>query len=437
MSSVKIYFIFILILLFAAGDIHAQEKLTLQQAIETALKNNLDILIEKNNAEVAANSNTLGNAGMLPRIDLQASTNFGNNATKQEFSSGLVVDKTGVQSTNFNSGVYLTWTLFDGLKMFASNKRLQELEVMGQLSSKIQIENTISQLIITYYDVVRQKQLIKGLEENLLISEERLKIAQKKFDIGSGSKLEVLQAKVDKNAQTAGVFRQRTLLSELKANLNQLMARGADVEFDVEEEIPNEFKLKYEEMKSSMEKNNSYLQLLKSNIAVNDQLIRESRSQLFPKLNFNANYLFTRSQNQAGFALLNQNLGLNLGFTASWTIFNGFNTNTQIKNARLQIDNANYEYNNSKQLLNLQLHLLFKRYQDDAKLLELEEDNTKLAKEAVDIALERFRIGSSNSIELKEIQRSYEEALTRLAQARYNAKVSEVQLMKLNGEIVK
>ncbi|MBL7888391.1 MAG: TolC family protein [Bacteroidia bacterium] len=437
MSSVKIYFIFIFILLFAAVDIHAQEKLTLQQAIEAALKNNLDILIEKNNAEVAANSNTLGNAGMLPRIDLQASTNFGNNATKQEFSSGLVVDKTGVQSTNLNSGVYLTWTLFDGLKMFASHKRLQELEVMGQLSSKIQIENTVSQLIITYYDVVRQKQLIKGLEENLSISEERLKIAQKKFDIGSGSKLELLQAKVDKNAQTAGLFRQRTLLSELKANLNQLMARGADVEFDVEEEIPNEFKLKYEEMKSSMEKNNSSLQLLKSNIAVNNQLIRESRSQLFPKLNFNANYLFTRSQNQAGFALLNQNLGLNLGFTASWTIFNGFNTNTQIKNARLQIDNANYEYNNSKQLLNLQLHLLFKRYQDDAKLLELEEENTKLAKEAADIALERFRIGSSNSIELKEIQRSYEEALTRLAQARYNAKVSEVQLMKLNGEIVK
>ncbi len=437
MSSLKIYFIFIFILLFAAEDIHAQEKLTLQQAIEAALKNNLDILIEKNNAEVAANSNTLGNAGMLPRIDLQASTNFGNNATKQEFSSGLVVDKTGVQSTNLNSGVYLTWTLFDGLKMFASHKRLQELEVMGQLSSKIQIENTVSQLIITYYDVVRQKQLIKGLEENLSISEERLKIAQKKFDIGSGSKLEVLQAKVDKNAQTSGLFRQRTILSELKANLNQLMARSADVEFDVEEEIPNEFKLKYEEMKSSMEKNNSSLQLLKSNITVNDQLIRESRSQLFPKLNFNANYLFTRSQNQAGFALLNQNLGLNLGFTASWTIFNGFNTNTQIKNARLQIENANYEYNNSKQLLNLQLHLLFKRYQDDAKLLELEEENTKLAKEAVDIALERFRIGSSNSIELKEIQRSYEEALTRLAQARYNAKVSEVQLMKLNGEIVK
>lgn len=435
MSSLKTYFTFILF--FAGLNSQAQEKLTLQQAIELALKNNLDILIEKNNAEVAANSNTLGNAGMLPRVDLQASTNFGNNATKQEFSSGLVVDKTGVQSTNLNAGVYLTWTLFDGLKMFATHKRLQEMEVMGQLSSKIQIENTISQLIITYYDVVRQKQLIIGLEENLAISEERLKIAQKKFDIGSGSKLEVLQAKVDKNAQTSGLLRQRTLLSELKANLNQLMARDAELEFDVEEEIPNEFKLKYEEMKSSIEKNNSSLQLLKSNILVNDQLIRESRSQLFPKLNFNANYLFARSQNQAGFALLNQNLGLNLGFTASWTIFNGFNTSTQIKNARLQIDNANYEYNNSKQLLNLQLHLLFKRYQDDAKLLGLEEENVNLAKEAVDIALERFRIGSSNSIELKEIQRSYEEALTRLAQARYNAKASEVQLMKLNGEIVK
>jgi outer membrane protein TolC len=158
---------------------------------------------------------------------------------------------------------------------------------------------------------------------------------------------------------------------------------------------------------------------------------------LYPKLNFNANYLFARSENQAGFALLNQNLGLNLGLTASWTIFNGLNNTNQIKNARLQLDNANYEFNKTKAVLDAQLYSMFKRYQDDAKILELEEENTKLAKEAVDIALERFKIGSSNSLELKEIQKSYDDALTRLAEARFNAKVSEIQLMKLNGEIMK
>jgi outer membrane protein len=437
MKLIKGYCIVVFCLLFISGAIVAQEKLTLQHAIEVALKNNYDINIVKNNAIIAANSNTLGNAGMLPKVDLQASTNLANNATKQEFSSGLIVDKSGVKSTNINAGIFLTWTLFDGMKMFATHKRLQEMETMGVLSSKIQIENSVSQIIVNYYNIVRQKQLIKGLSENINISEERLKIAQKKLEIGSGSKLDVLQAKVDMNAQTSNLYRQKTNLSELKANLNLLLARKGDVEFDVENDIPNEFKLKYDDLKSSIEKNNMELKASETNIAIISQTIRESKSQLYPKLNFNANYLFARSENQAGFALLNQNLGLNLGLTASWTIFNGLNTANQIKNARLQLDNANYEFNNTKAVLDAQLYSMFKRYQDDAKILELEEENTKLAKEAVDIALERFRIGSSNSLELKEIQKSYDDSLIRLAEARFNAKVSETQLMKLNWDIVK
>jgi outer membrane protein TolC len=437
MRIIKTYVLVVFCLLFISTTLIAQEKLTLQQAIEMALKNNYDINIVKNNAIIAANSNTLGNAGMLPKVDLQASANLANNATKQEFSSGLTVDKSGVKSTNINAGVYLSWILFDGMKMFATHKRLQEMEIMGALSSKIQIENSVSELIINYYNIVRQKQLIKGLSENITISEERLKIAQKKLEIGSGSKLDVLQAKVDMNAQTSNLYRQKTNLSELKTNLNLLLARKGDVEFDVENDIPNEFKLKYDDLKSSIEKNNLELKAAQTNTAIISQTIRESKSQLYPKLNFNANYLFARSENQAGFALLNQNLGLNLGLTASWTIFNGLNNTNQIKNARLQLDNANYEFNKTKAVLDAQLYSMFKRYQDDAKILELEEENTKLAKEAVDIALERFKIGSSNSLELKEIQKSYDDALTRLAEARFNAKVSEIQLMKLNGEIMK
>ncbi|MBL0330563.1 MAG: TolC family protein [Bacteroidetes bacterium] len=183
------------------------------------------------------------------KVDLQASTGLANNATKQEFSSGLVVDKSGVQSNNINAGVYLTWTIFDGFKMFASHKRLNELESMGLLSSKILIENTLSQIIVTYYNVVRQKQLIKGLQENIKISEIRYEIAQTKLNIGSGSKLDVLQAKVDMNAQLSNLYKQQTTLAELKVYLNQIFARNAELEFDVTEEIPVEFKLKYEELK--------------------------------------------------------------------------------------------------------------------------------------------------------------------------------------------
>lgn len=428
-----------LLLVFSFLVIHVfgQEQLSLEQAIDIGLKNNYEISIVRNNAVIASNENTLGNAGMLPKVDLQASTGLANNATKQEFSSGLVVDKSGVQSNNINAGVYLTWTIFDGFKMFASHKRLNELEAMGLLSSKILIENTLSQIIITYYNVVRQKQLIKGLQENIKISETRLEIAQTKLNIGSGSKLEVLQAKVDMNAQVSNLYKQQTTLAELKVNLNQLLARNAEMEFDVAEDIPVEFKLKYDELKNEVQQNNTDIIFAQRNVALSNQILKETKSQLLPRVNFNANYLFSRSENQAGFSLLNQNLGLNLGVTATWNIFNGFNTNNQIKNAKLRMENADYEYRTAKLQVEHRLFVQFRKYQDDQKMLALESENVTLVKEAVTIALERFRIGSSNALELKEIQKSYDDALTRLSDAMYNAKVSETNLMKLNGKLIK
>lgn len=423
---------------FLASDpIFAQEQFTIEEAIQLGIKNNYNILVANNNATIAANDNSLGNAGMLPVVDINASTNFANNATKQEFNTGAAVDKAGVKSNSINSGVYLTWTLFNGLKMFATHQQLSMLESMGKLSTKIQIENTVESIVVAYYNAVKQKQLIKGLNENIKISEERLTIAQKKFEIGSGSKLDVLQAKTDKNAQTSMLYRQKTVLDELKANLNQLMARPAETEFEVGDSIPVSFQLKYDELKGNYQKTNLNLIFAQENISYYKQQLKATKADLFPVVNLNANYLFSRAENQAGLILLNRNLGFNYGLTASWRIFNGFTLNNRIKNAQLQVENASLNYTNSQTQIEQQLLIAFKRFQDDQKILELEEDNLKLVRESVNIALERFRIGSSNTLELQTIQQTFEDALIRLEEARYNAKVSETTLMKLNGNLVK
>lgn len=413
-----------------------QGQFTLDEAIGLGIKNNYDIAIVNNNATIASNSNTLGNAGMLPVLDINASTNFANNATKQKFYTGETVDRTGVSSSNLSSGVYLTWTLFNGLKMFATHQQLSVLESMGKLSSKIQIENTLQSIIVTYYNVVKQKQLIRGLGENIKISEERMAIAQKRFEVGAGSKLDVLQAKTDMNAQMSVLIRQKTTLDELKASLNQLIARPSETAFDVSDTIPVQFQIKYEDLKANYQKTNLDLLYAQENISLTKQQLRGTKADVFPVINFNANYLFSRAENGAGQLLFNRNLGFNYGLTATWRIFNGFNLNNRIKNAQLQNENATINYNNVRSQVEQQLLVAFKHFQDDQKVLELEEDNLKLVKEAVNIALERFRVGSSNSIELKEIQQTYDDALVRLAEARYNAKVSETQLMKLNGNLV-
>ncbi|MES2592974.1 MAG: TolC family protein [Bacteroidota bacterium] len=428
--------LFVFLLCIISGAAQAQ-KITIEQAIELALKNNYDILISANSSKQASNNNTLGNAGMLPRVDLNATGSLANNATKQEFSSGLTVDKSGVESRNITTGAYLTWTVFDGFKMFATHERLKELERMGALNVKIQMENTLVQVIEAYYTIAMQKQMINGLKENIAVSDERLKIAQKKFDVGASSKIDVLQAKVDMNALKSTLMRKNTLLSDAKAGLNQLLVQPVEQDIDVLDSIPLMDQYKYEDLKNSIMTNNSDLLFAQKNIEISRYMIREGKATAYPRLNLNANYIFTRSQNQAGFALLNQNLGLNLGFTASWTVFNGFNTSNAIKNLQLNLENATYEFENLKTITHLNIVKAFKRNQDDISILKLEEENKLLAKENLDIALERFRLGASTSIELKVAQESYEESINRLSDARFNAKVSETQLLKLSGSIIK
>ena len=433
----KFYFLFGFGLCLVSVTSAQTSKITIEQAIELALKNNYEISIAKNNSLEAINNNTLGNAGMLPKVDLNASGSFANNATKQEFSNGLVVDKSGVQSKNITTGAYLTGTIFDGLKLFATHQKLQDLESMGELNAKIQIENTFVQVVSAYYSIVMQKQIINGLKENIDVSEERLKIAQKKFDIGAIPKGDVLQAKVDLNALKSAIMRQNTLLSGAKQELNQLMIQPVDQEIDVLDSIPLMNQYKYEDLKNSIMANNSDLLFAQKNIEISKYLIREGKSTYYPKLNLNANYIFSRAQNQAGFTLLNQNLGLNLGFTASWTVFNGFNNANNVKNLQLNLENTNYEYENLKTLTQLGLVKAFNKYQDDIAILKLEEENQLLAKENLGIALERFRLGASTSIELKVAQQSYEDSINRLSDARFNSKLSETQLLKLSGGIIK
>ncbi len=437
MSKIKSYIFFIFYFCICVFANAQSVQLTIEQAISTALKNNYDIAIAKNQSQQAKNNNSLGNAGMLPKIDLNASENFANNATKQEFSSGLTVDKSGVQSTNITAGAYLTWTVFDGLKMFATRERLQELESMGMLNMKIQIENTLVKVINSYYEIAMQKQLINGLKENISVSEERLKIAQKKFEIGTSSKVDVLQAKVDLNALKSSLMRQNTLLSDAKETLNQLLIQPVEQELDVADSIPLLNEYKFEDLKNTILSNNSDLLFAQKNIDISNFMLKEGKSTFYPKLNLNANYIFSRAENQAGFSLLNQNLGLNVGFTLSWTIFNGFNNINNVKNLKLNVENSKYQFESLKTQTQLSLIKAFKKYQDDLAIFNLENENKKLAKENLDVALARFRVGTSNSIELKTAQQSFADAISRFSDACYNAKLSETQLLKLSGGIVK
>jgi outer membrane protein len=423
--------------LFLFSSLHTQDTLTLQQAIALALQNNYAINISKSETEIASNNVSPGNAGMLPVISLYADGGFSGNDTKQEFIDGRVVDKKNAQSNNIGSGIALNWLVFDGLKMFIRYDKLKELNKQSEFASRIQIENTMVEVISAYYEIVRQKQLLKVNERLIGIYDERVNVSKTRWDVGKAAKTDYLQAQLDYNAEKAARIKLASALTDLKTKLNQVLARQPELDFEVSEAIDVDMNLKLDALADATMRMNNSLLFFQSNIAINEYSLREFRAERLPEVFLNATYDFSKTNNQAGFLLFNRNLGWNVGLSASWNLFNGFNTRREIKNAQINLKIAQLELDNIRSTVQSSLYASYKKYQSALEALVLEEENTTLAKENMDIIMESFRLGRANTLEFKEAQRSYEDALTNSLQTRYDAKVAETELLRLKGELVR
>lgn len=429
----KIFFIIFSVLTLQA---HTQV-LTYQQAVAMALQNNLSVKIFSNDTAIAHNNNTIGNAGMLPTLSFNAGGTFATNTTNQEYQTGLEINRSGVKSNNYNAGVLLNWTVFDGFRMFAAKDRLNELDIQSQYVLKTQIEQVMVNITASYYEVVRQKQQINTIKENILVYEERLRIAETRLEIGKSAKTDALLAKVDLNDQKALLMQSETNLLNAQATLNQLLNQPVETSFDVEEEISMTYAPDYNTIKAGFtKKNNTYL-AAQSDYNISQYMKREIASMRYPRLNLSAAYNFTRNSNQASLILLNQNLGLNLGFTLSWTLFDGGRTHQQVKNANIAMMSNKLMVDETKLRIELELLAAWRTFETTKKVLALQEENFALSKENQDLALERYKLGNITTVELKVVQQTLLDIQIKLLNARYDAKQAEIQLMKVNGDLVK
>jgi len=415
--------------------------LTLEEAIATALKNNYDIQLSKNDSAVAALDYSFRNAVFLPRINGSLGTNWTNNNQKQKFADGTQRQLNDIRSNNYTAAIQLNWVLFDGLKMFATRDKAQEFIRLGELGIKNQVVNTIAAVITNYYAIVQQKQQLKAFEEQISLSQERVKLSQYKLDIGVGAKPDVLQSKVDLNAQKAALLNLETLTAQLKEQLNQVMNADVKSSYDVSDIIPINMQVSLSDIQENIENNNPMLLIAKKNIEIAGLTLKERKAERFPIVSLNSSYNYNRNNNKATvnpfLPLFNRNFGRSAGFTVSIPILNNFNTKRLINQAELDIQYQQLVYNNQKSLINLTIINAYKDYELQKRALALEEENILLAKENVDIVFQVYKLNSTTLIQLKEAQKSLQDAYTRLINARYNTKVAETELLRLKGELVK
>lgn len=427
-------------------QLSSQELVTLEQAIATALQNNYDIRLARNDSAVAALDYSFRNAVFLPRINANAGTVWNNNSQRQEFISGDV-RQGNVASNNINASLNLDWTLFDGMRMFITRDKAEEFIRLGELQIKNQVINTVAQVVNTYYNIVRQKQQLRAIEEQMSISQTRVELSQRKLEIGVGAKPDVLQGQVDLNAQKAAQLQQLTLIRQLKETLNQLMFPvpagtrvPAGTSYEVSDSIPINFFITLDEIQSDIERNNPLLQIVEKNIEIANLTLREYKADRFPIIEFNSAYNFSKTNNNITvnpvLPILNRNSGFVYGFSASVPILNYRNTQRLIKQAELNIGFQRLQYENQRSLLRLDVINAYHDYELQKQALALEEENILLARENVNIILETYRLGGSTYLQLREAQKSLEDAYNRLIAARYNTKLAETELLRLKGNLV-
>jgi outer membrane protein len=430
------------ILFFGLKQAVAQEQLvTLEEVIALALEKNYDIRVSKNLATSASIDDKLAAGAFFPLLNATGSRIWNNNDQKQELANNTEVERNGIKSNNLSGSIQLTWLLFDGARMFATRERIAQLEEQGQLNLKDQITNTIAQVVINYYNIVRQKQQLNAIMEQMGVSEERVRLADRKLQVGTGAKPELLQAKVDFNSQRAAVLQQEATILQLKDQLNGLLGSQLPPVYEVSDSIVMNLNLMQEEISTTVENKNFSLLSAKKDLEIASLALRERKGERYPFLNFTSAYNYSRTENKVVIntftPLFNRNQGYNYGFTMNFPILNGFTTKRNIQQARITIDRQMLLYEQSKINVNVAVKNAYVNYDNAKKVLLIEEENILLAKENLYITLESFKRGANTFIELRTAQQSLADAYNRLINARYLAKVAETELLRLNGSLVK
>jgi outer membrane protein len=432
----------LLLVLLQSFSVRSQGILKLEDAVRVSLENSYNIKIAKTRIDIAQNENTRGNAGMLPTVTGGASKNFNTTNTQLEFFDPNlpILERSGVKNNNSNVGVNLNWTVFDGLSMFITKDRLETLEKVGREQSKQVVVNTVGQVMTAYYEVIRQQMREKNLKKGLEISNDRLKLARDRYEVGQGPKVDLLSAQVDYNEDDAALKAQQLNLESAKINLNTLMVRDLNDDFAVQDSIPVNASLNLEILKETMKSQNPVLIQAALNKKIADLDIKNQKAAQHPQIDLLAGYNYNVFTNGAGApqsTKVGENFVLNYGLRATINIYDGQNQKRRIQNAMLSAQIAEDQISDLKNQLNSMVERTYLQYKNAQDLIKLESENYKIAQQNIDIAFERFKVGNSTSYELREVQRNAVSAQTRLIEALYTAKVAEIELQRLSGSFVR
>jgi len=431
--NAKYFFCYIIVVALTSNAI--AQTLSLAEARALTLSNNYGIQIQQLTSDITTLQNSAGYAGMLPTISATAAYNTELTNSEQKYFSGDVRSVTNAGANAFDAGVYLNWTLFDGFAMFATRDKLNELAAKGELQLKNEIEYTMYDLNAAWYQMIQLQEADDVNNKNIEVSLERYRIAKNRETLGAASHLDVLQAEVDLHADSASLMQTILQLKNTKAKINNIIGRDPATEFTSTEKIAVNTGIIYSDVVTKSIENNTELQMAKKDEAIYNLQIKEFKAMLYPELNLTGGYGYLKSTSESGFVESNLNYGPSVGLSLNIPLFNGFTTSRNIDIAQIGQQIVTTQTQQLQLEITTWIYTLYNQYSTSLALMELEQRNIEAAQQNVTIALAKFDLGNITSVELREIQQALLNAQNRLLIETLNAKLAELQLMKISGQL--
>ncbi|GAB5476243.1 MAG: TolC family protein [Maribacter sp.] len=439
----------ILLLFVALQYSTAQEKmLSKEEVVRLALDNNFGIKVAKNQVEIAKNNKSVLNSGFLPTVTGSAGANYQRDDSTFDFPGQLNADGTPRDETNlykaeaqrYNAGVTANYTLFDGLGRLYNYKRLKEQYQLSELQARETIENTMLQLFSVYFEVARLTENENVLQQALEISTQRIQRAEYAFEYGQNTKLDILNAQVDVTNDSINLLNTKQQLANVKRDLNVLINEDLNQPFAVDTLIRFIPKLQVEEYIAQTDLNNVALLQTERNLAINKYDIKVNKSGYLPTIGLNGSYGWNLNQNAPGAFFpgvnVNNTRNFGLGATLTWNLFDGGGTNVRVKNAKIAYEN--------QELLKEQITLEVNRdienaqaiYENRLNIYQIQEQNVVTNQNNFERSKEQFQLGRITSIEFRQAQINLLNAQTNKNLAKYDAKLAELQLLQLTGQLL-
>lgn len=406
----------------------AQKTMSLDEAITVALENNYSLKISRNNEVIADNNVTL--APFLPTLTGTGRQSQTNNDTE---SSTAGADKT--RNNQYSAGVSLNWRLFDGFGMFTDYSRQQEMLAMSSQRVKINVENLIMRVCSEYYNIIVQQNRMESALTSLALSKSRFENAEEKYFLGVISGLDLQQAKIDLNSDSSFVLTQQEIVNSAYIRMTNLLNAGYDINFNINDTIILAPAIDTDSLRTRTLNFNNQLLLARQGEQLSAYDLESVRADRYPTLNFSTGYNFSRNEFPWQADSYNQAKGLNWGFNMSWNIFSGFETNRRISNAKIEAESSRLAYLDIENEILGELDLLFNTYRNNIIVADFEAQSAEVARASLEIAMERYRLGSLSGLEFREYQNNYLNAINRRLTALYQAKISEIGLRLLAGEL--